>query len=628
MCGIAGQVNWGGIKEDAHVAGIIGRMRHRGPDASGQWRSPNGCCVLGHARLSVIDLSNAANQPMQDPLTGNVIVFNGEIYNFQERRRECEDRGDRFISNSDTEVILALYRRYGIDCLKYLRGMFAFAIWDVSQQKLFMARDRVGKKPLNFALVTGGLIFSSEIDPLANHPSVSSDLDEDALELYLQLKYIPAPWSIYRSIRKLPPAHYGVYDRNGLSINQYWNIDYRPKLQITEQDALDGLKEKLKEAIKLRMIADVPLGALLSGGVDSSLIVALMADMSEKPVKTFTIGFEEEAFNELSYAQSVADIYATDHSPVILSSQVEPMIEPIVRHYGEPFADSSAVPSFLVCRAARKEVTVALNGDGGDELLGGYTRYCLTGNRIKYGKLFGNLLSPHMLSILSRTNASRTLPEKIFRRLCLRMTNPELKSILVYDACWNDAYRSRVMGRAACHGNSVLDSWRKEYLRESARLADNPVDRMLVMDNKTYLAGDLLVKMDIASMHCGLEARSPLLDQEVIEFCASLPVKFKVHKRSGKYLLKKLASRYIPDNLIDRPKMGFAIPLADWLRGPLKPMIEEVLGDRDLMDPLDLQTIRSVKSAFFTDSPIHASRIWALLMFGKWNEMRRSGGDK
>ena len=377
MCGIAGELNWRAHASGEAVDAMVSGIGHRGPDDRGLWSSPNGVCVLGHARLSIIDLSPAGHQPMLDVITGNAIVFNGEIYNFQELRKKLVSAGDLFNSHSDTEVILALYRRHGIDCLKFLRGMFALAIWDEKRQRLFLARDRVGKKPLNYAVTKSGLAFCSELHPLSRHPGVDNGMDLEALELYLQCQFIPAPWTIYRGIRKLPPAHYAVYDRSGLKIEKYWEVDYRDKIQISEADALDALEEKLTEAVRLRMIADVPLGALLSGGVDSSVVVALMAKLSNEPVRTFSIGFEEEAFNELPWAQQAAERCGTLHHPDIVKGDVEHLLPKLARHYGEPYADDSAVPSFFVSAVARRHVTVALNGDGGDELLGGYPRYWL-----------------------------------------------------------------------------------------------------------------------------------------------------------------------------------------------------------------------------------------------------------
>ena len=345
--------------------------------------------------------------------------------------RTCETAGDVFKSHSDTEVILALYRRHGIDCLKFLRGMFALAIWDEQRQRLFLARDRVGKKPLNYAVTKSGLAFCSELHPLSRHPGVDNGMDLEALELYLQCQFIPAPWTIYRGIRKLPPAHYAVYDRNGLKIEKYWEIDYRDKIRISEADALDALEEKLTEAVRLRMIADVPLGALLSGGVDSSVVVALMAKLSNEPVRTFSIGFEEEAFNELRWAQQAAERCGTQHHPDIVKGDVEHLLPKLARHYGEPYADSSAVPSFFVSAIARRHVTVALNGDGGDELLGGYPRYSLPASAMWLSGLLGRLSPPRFLAELAPSLlAAKSLPQRAVRKLLMQYVNPELRSIM------------------------------------------------------------------------------------------------------------------------------------------------------------------------------------------------------
>lgn len=615
MCGIAGHISFREHPSAHHVAELVRSIRHRGPDDSGLWVSPGKECALGHARLSIIDLSPSGHQPMVDHETGNAVVFNGEIYNFQTLRRECETVGDTFRSHSDTEIILALYRRHGVECLAKLRGMFAFALWDQKHRRLFLARDRVGKKPLHYAMSKNGIIFASEIDPLARHPEVSGEMDSEGLELYLQLQYIPAPWSIYTSIRKLPPAHYAIYDNGGLHIQKYWDVCYRATRNISEQDALDGLEEKLKEAIRLRMIADVPLGALLSGGVDSSVVVALMAGQSQEPIKTYSIGFKEEAFNELPHAQMVADQYFTKHYPEMVNAEVEPLLCDIVRHYGEPFADSSAIPSFHVCRTARKHVTVVMNGDGGDELLGGYPRYWQHHRSISAGHLLGNWHAPERLaSFAVGLYNAQSFPARLRRKWLLRMANPELQSLLMYSAFWNDEERTLLLDRTG----SLLLNWRTQWLGDARETADNPVDRMLWIDNRTYLPGDLLVKMDIASMHCGLEARSPLLDHEVIEFCASLPVSLKVRRGTGKYLLKKLAERYLPKELIYRRKMGFAIPVAQWLRGRLAPLIEDVLFDASLMEPLNRAVIRKTVQEFREQHIDHSSRLWALLMFGLW----------
>ncbi len=596
---------------------MVEAIRHRGPDHSAVWVSPGRLCVLGHARLSIIDLTPQGHQPMVDPETGNCIVFNGEIYNFQMLRKECEDLGDTFRSKSDTEVILALYRRHGVACLKKLRGMFAFAIWDERNHCLFLARDRVGKKPLNYALVSGGIVFCSEIEPLARHTTVAQEMDMEALELYLQLQYIPAPWTIYKSIRKLPPAHYALFDKRGLHLECYWDVDYTRKVRISEQDALDGLEEKLMEAVRLRMIADVPLGALLSGGVDSSVVVALMAKLSAEPIHTYSIGFREEAYNELPFAQQAAEICGTKHFPEIVQGDVVHLLPALARHYGEPYADSSAVPSFFVSQVARRHVKVVMNGDGGDELLGGYPRYWLSAVKLRVASMIPDFFSPKTLTHLAtRLSTATSIPARVVRKLVTEYGWPELRSVNMYSGFWNDAERSRLLnGYANPH---LLPEWRTAWFAKACDHADNPVDRMLWYDNHTYLAGDLLVKMDIASMHCGLETRSPLLDHEVIEYCARLPVRYKVNKGVGKYLLKKLAERYFPVSFVYRRKMGFGIPLAEWLRGPLRGVLESTLRDKSTMEPLNTSVIGRTLEEFLHCYEDHSSRLWALLMYGIW----------
>ncbi|MFO1356331.1 MAG: asparagine synthase (glutamine-hydrolyzing) [Gammaproteobacteria bacterium] len=614
MCGISGHIDWRHRLDESAIRLMTTRISHRGPDDHGVWSSPDGHCVLGHARLSVLDLSTAGHQPMCDPLTGNVIVYNGEIYNFRELRKECEQAGVVFTSGTDTEVILALYRRFGTRCLESLRGMFAFVLWDQARQSVFIARDRVGKKPLNYAVGEHGLVFCSEIDPLVRHPAVSSDLDMEALNLYLQLQYIPAPWSIYRSIRKLPPAHYAVYNRDGLQLHEYWSVDYRSKVKLSEQEALDGLDEKLREAVRLRMVSDVPVGALLSGGVDSSVVVAMMAGLRPDPVKTFSIGFREAAFSELPYAAMVASRYGTDHSPQIIDAGIDAVLGKVVQHYGEPFADSSAIPSFRVCEIAREQVKVVLIGDGGDELLGGYPYYWLNAFSIMAGQFIRDVSPEYLARTVSTLHTARSIPARARRKWLLRVAHPELQLMMSYSSFWSDAQRRELAGP----DGAVVERWRREWLGRSHRAAGNAIDRMLWMDNGTYLPGDLMVKMDIASMHCGLEARSPLLDHKVIEYCAALPVDLKVRGATGKYLLKRLAERYLPRELIYRRKMGFAVPLADWLQGALRPVIREVLTDRTLMEPLDPDVIRQTMSTFLAGSREESSRIWALVMFGLW----------
>lgn len=622
MCGIAGIFSLNEILDEGGVPLLVTDLQHRGPDDCGVYRTPKRDCVLGHTRLSIIDLTPAGHQPMVDPVTGNAIVFNGEIYNFQELRAACEKRGDSFVSRTDTEVILALYRRYGIKCLEHLRGMFAFAIYDPNltgsgkSGRLFLARDRLGKKPLNYTLTPNGIVFASEIHPLSRHPLIGKDLDLEALELYLQLGYIPAPWTIYRQIRKLPPAHYAVFDDHGLKLERYWQLSYSSKLKIDEEEALEGLEEKLKEAVRLRMVADVPIGALLSGGVDSSLVVALMAQSTNQRVRTYSIGFKEEEFNELPYAEQVAERYQTDHHPEVLDGQVSDLLPILVKHYGEPYADSSALPSFMVCQAARKHVKVVLNGDGGDELLGGYQKFALKKRHLWAARLLGGLVSPNNLAaIVPYVVSPQNGLQRQFRRMITGYVAPEVLSLLIYRNFWNDRERTGIL-----NGNetALLQKWRKDLCVNAYQNALNPIDRMSWMDNTIYLPYDLLVKMDIAAMHCGLEVRSPLLDTEVFEYCAGLPVWSKVQGGVTKYLLKKLAERYFPANILYRPKMGFKIPLEEWLRGPLASLVRECLLNETLMAPLNMRFIKHTLVEFQNHTGNHATRLWTLFMFGCW----------
>ncbi|HEX4078391.1 MAG TPA: asparagine synthase (glutamine-hydrolyzing) [Rhizomicrobium sp.] len=621
MCGIAGEVRFDGGVTAPPLEAMARRLRHRGPDDEGLWLEAGRRCGFSFRRLSIIDLSPLAHQPMVDPQTGNVIVFNGEVYNFRELRRECEQAGAKFRSQGDAEVVLALYRRFGPDCVRRLRGMFALAIWDARRSALFLARDRFGKKPLNYALTPEGLVFCSEIGPLSRHPAVPRGEDGEALELFLQLLFVPAPWTIYKSIRKLPPAHWAMFSQGGFRLERYWEIDYRRKIAITDEDALEAFEEKFTEAVRLRTIADVPLGALLSGGVDSSVVVAAMAKLSAAPVKTFSVGFEEEAFNELPHAGEVARICGTDHHEQVVTGEVGALLPKLVRHYGEPFGDASAIPSFLVCETARAKVTVALNGDGGDELLGGYPRYSLSQPTLWSSRLLGPLVSAGRLASMAANHPAGG-PHFLSRaasRLVRDGLHPELGALVNYRNHWDDPSRRNLLLR---HDPSLLPGWRDKWLARAQAHASNPVDRMLWFDNHTRLPDDLLAKMDIASMHCSLEARSPLLDHELAEFCASLPLRLKLRNRTGKYLLKQLAAKTFGRAFAGRTKQGFGIPLGKWLRGPLRSRLRDVLSDRGLMEPFDAAVIARTAGEFFSDrrQPDHSSKLWALFVYGLWRE--------
>lgn len=630
MCGIAGIVELGGRDvERTHLERMCARLVHRGPDDVGYHHGPG--VGLGQRRLSIIDLASG-HQPMANEDGTLWVTFNGEIYNFQALRASLEAAGHRFASQSDTEVILHAYEEYGAGCLERFRGMFALALWDARRRCLFLARDRVGKKPLFYARADGQFVFASELQALAAHPGVRRELDPAAVDDFLTFGYVPAPATGFRGISKLPPAHcltLTLADDDGappaLQVEPYWTLRYGPKLDLTESEAAEGLLEVLTEAVRLRLIADVPLGALLSGGVDSSLIVALMSRLVDRPVKTFSIGFEEQAFNELPYARMVARRYGTDHEELIVRPQAADILPTLVRHYGEPYADSSAVPSYYVAQLTRRHVTVALNGDGGDESFAGYERYLATGLAEHYRRLPRPLragviepLAEWIPSALPRRNrigrAKRFLQAAALpaARRYLRWVTyfaPERKQ---------DLYTPEFRELLAGHDG---DAWLFRLFESAGRDGVDALDAALGTDVRSYLPYDLLVKMDIATMANSLEARSPLLDHKVMEFAARLPSHYKVRRTTMKYLLKKVARRLLPSAILDRRKMGFAVPLSQWMRGDLRPLLDDVLLspralDRGYFRP---DALRRIVREHTEGSQDHADRLWALLWLELWH---------
>jgi asparagine synthase (glutamine-hydrolysing) len=520
------------------------------------------------------------------------VTFNGEIYNFQQLRPLLEGHGHRFLTNSDTESILHGYRQWGVDCLSHFRGMFAFGLWDAPRKTLLLARDRVGKKPLFYAQAGGQFLFASEMQAMLEHPAISKEIDLEALDHFLGYEYIPAPKTILKQVRKLPAAHFLTLDvsKAGASaptprIERYWRLEGKPQVNLSEQDAAEGLLEVLREAVRLRLIADVPLGALLSGGMDSSIVVALMSELSGSKVKTFSIGFEE--YSELPHARAVAEHYGTDHHEMVVRPSALDVLPKLVCHYGEPFADSSAVPSYYVSQLARRHVTVALNGDGGDESLAGYDQYeksLLADRYLKIPALLRKgVFEPlsavipdswpqhnplrrakHMLREAGRPCADR------YSRLMGRLT-PELRKEL-----YTPELKQQLNGYRAERWLGVLFDERRQ------RSADL-LGTYMGVDVESYLADDLLVKMDIAAMANSLEARSPLLDHRVMEYCYSLPSHFKIRGHVRKYLLKVIGKKLLPESILTRPKQGFSLPIAAWLRGEVRPLMEDcVLSDRSL----------------------------------------------
>jgi asparagine synthase (glutamine-hydrolysing) len=591
---------------------MLGCLAHRGPDdhnIEGDTRA-----LLGSRRLSIIDIAGG-RQPQTDESGEILATQNGEIYNYIELTRELEQRGHRFRTRSDTETIVHLYEEYGPDFVGHLRGMFAIAIWDGRLRRLVLARDRLGKKPLYWRLADGRLTYGSELKSILADPSVERAVDREALELYLQYQYVPAPWTILRGVSKLPPASTLVWDGGEPVIARYWSPSYEPKTSRTlDEDVEEGLAI-IREAVRLRLRSDVPVGVFLSGGMDSTVVTALMAQESDQPVRTFSIGFENQRFDELRYARAVAERYATVHTEEIVRLDAIDLLPELADHYDEPFGDSSAVPTFRVSQIAAQHLKVVLTGDGGDESFGGYARYRVNG---MFGAL--NVIPGPLLRAAAR--AGRTLvhplvrpPSRLQRRLTIAETlfglDPDERYV-VQMSILGDKDRGRLIGRPGRTTPYLLD-----VLREGP---GDRIDRMLRTDLLTYLPEDLLVKMDRASMANSLEARAPLLDHHVVEFAARLPVDRKIDGQVTKVLLRQIAKRLMPAAHVDRTKMGFGVPIGDWFRGELGARFQELVlaPDSALRDHLDQTTARAFLHAHRGGRAEHDAQLWSLLMFELW----------
>ncbi|MBK7803599.1 MAG: asparagine synthase (glutamine-hydrolyzing) [Chloracidobacterium sp.] len=622
MCGIVGFVN---NSERAADQGVLeamnGAIVHRGPDDDGFYVHDN--VGMAMRRLSIIDLAGG-KQPMHNADRTKWIVFNGEIYNYRELRADLEKRGHSFYTNSDTEAIIHLYDEYGADCLQYLRGMFAIAIWDKSDRSLFLARDRVGKKPILYShQPNGDLIFGSEFQAILKHPSVTREVDYGAIDSYLSYLCVPAPETAFKQIRKLEPGHWLKWKDGNVETRRYWLPNFSKKIKISEDEAIQETTRILRESTKLRMISEVPLGAFLSGGVDSSIVVALMAQESAAPVKTFSIGFEEQDFSELKYARRVAEHVGAEYNEFIVRPDALEVLPTLVEHYGEPYADSSAVPTYYVAKETRQHVTVALNGDGGDESFAGYERYMAMEVAELYRRIpriLRRTLIEGPIRMLPTSEIKKTRVRDVQRFLIsanesrkeryarwMSAIKPTAKLALLY----SDEMNARVGEHNAA---AVLDEW-------FDRAGDlGLLDATLLADQMTYLPNDLLVKVDIATMANSLEARSPFLDHKVIEFAASLPESLKMNRFRPKYLLKKVAARLVPPEVVYRRKMGFGVPIAHWFRGEMKDFVRDVL-----LSPASLSrgVFRPETIEMYIDQHIrgevdHATPIWTLLMLELW----------
>ena len=559
-------------------------MEHRGPDSRGRFEDDG--ISLGVQRLAVIDVEGG-DQPIASEDGSVVVVCNGEIYNFAQLRDELSRRGHRFSTRSDTEVIVHLYEELGERCVERLRGMFAFAVWDRSERRLLLARDRVGKKPLFYAADERGIVFASELRGLMASGEVSREVDYGAIDTYLHFQVVPGPRSAFAGVRKLPPAHTLSWDPDGIAIERYWRLSYRDRFDgAPEEEVCEAIREAVLESTRARLVSDVPVGALLSGGVDSSAVVAAMARLGSGPVKTFSIGFDVGSFDETDSARAVADLYGAEHNQAIVDAGALDQMPRLALHYGEPYADSSALATFALAKLASSQVTVALNGDGGDESFAGYPRY----RRFAQPGGIDTDLQPFEYYAQRRATSYFGHDER--------------------RALYSPGFRELV-------AEPGLDRFKAPY---AASDAGTVVERLLDVDVQTYLPDDLLVKMDIATMAHSLEARSPLLDPAVMELAAALPIRLKLDGGETKRIFKIALAEWLPPEILHREKMGFRIPIGDWLRTDRRDLAGAVL-----LDPRSLgrgmfreEGIRSLITDHLDGSADNGYRIWTLLMLELW----------
>jgi asparagine synthase (glutamine-hydrolysing) len=613
MCGIAGIVGGApGSVDSETIHRMCQAIVYRGPDDEGIFVKDG--VGLGMRRLSVIDLSGG-HQPVFNEDRTLWIVFNGEIYNFPELRKDLEARGHRFYTNSDTEVIVHLYEDMGSECVQKLRGMFAFALYDERNRRLLLARDRLGKKPLHYALSKGRLLFGSEIKTILAVEPELAELNSDALLQYFYFGYIPDPNTAFLPIQKLPPGHVLEFEAGKIKVRQYWDLpEYGTYSPASEEECLEELEHRLAEAVRIRLIADVPLGAMLSGGTDSSVVVALMARASSRPVKTFSIGFRHADFNEAPFARMVAEKFGTEHHELILEPDVRDTIEILTHSLEEPFGDSSMLPTYYISCLARKHVTVALSGDGGDEAFAGYERYRMHLQDRSHDWI------PQWAGRWYRQGIHPLIPYKVpGRSFAYSISLP-----------WQDRYTEGVSFQPFQREMALLSEdfvgsaqplkLFRDYLDNAP--AHDPLGRVLYLDSKTYLPGDILTKVDRMSMLTSLEARVPMLDHVFLEWVTSLTPEWKMRGGSQKYILRKLAERLgVPKEVLYRPKQGFALPLGHWMRHELKDLILAVM-----LDPITLQRgyfnpagIRRLLDEHFQGRRDHSARIWRLFMFELWH---------
>ena len=621
MCGIAGFVNHDEHRDLRAAREVLDRMcrviAHRGPDDQGLMVEDR--IALGMRRLSIIDLAGG-QQPMSGCDDTVTIVFNGEIYNYRELQRELEARGHRFKTHSDTETILHAYEEFGARCVDHLRGMFAFAIWDGRERELFIARDRVGKKPLFYSIAkSGALIFGSELKSLREHPDFRGDINVEGLDAYLTFGYVPDPLTIFRDVHKLPPGHHLTFKDGHAHVEQYWDFPYEQGQQDSvrgEEEYLEELRALLDEAVRVRLESEVPLGAFLSGGIDSSAVVGLMARHAHKPVKTFSIGFHEDSYNELKYARIAARKFGTDHHEFIVTPDICEIVDELVWHFDEPFADSSAIPTYMVSKLARQHVTVALSGDGGDELFAGYTRYATNRRRDRFTRLPG-FVRRRLIEPLSRRLPHGAIGRNFLHQIASGPQGCYLEQVSVFSRLNKPLLYRRDFQRR--NDDDVAVALFRDH---AARVqSSEPVDTMLYLDSKTYLPGDILTKVDRMSMAASLEARAPFLDHKLIEFVARIPAALKLKEGETKYILKRALQGVVPNEILTRPKMGFGVPIQEWINRELRARIRETLTsqrarERGYFEPRYIDVLLDEHERERRD---HSAELWSLFMLELWH---------
>jgi asparagine synthase (glutamine-hydrolysing) len=617
MCGITGLVHFN--RERAISPGVLKKMSHsiyhRGPDDEGHYIHQN--VGLGFRRLSIIDLSTG-HQPLSNQNESIYIVFNGEIYNYLEQRQKLIQKGYIFKTTTDTEVILHLYEEYGVECLQYLRGMFAFSIWDGKRQQMFCARDRFGIKPFYYYTDNEKFVFGSEIKAILESEDIDKTMSIDALDSYFAFGYITSDLSIYKNIKKLQPAHYlllSFKDKPTIQIKRYWEIHFQPDYSKSENQWQQEIEECFSETVKLHMISDVPLGAFLSGGIDSSSVVAMMARNSERPVKTFSIGFKEQEFNELKYAREVANKYGCEHHEQIVEPESINLLSRLVNAYDEPFADSSAIPTYYVSQLARKHVTVALSGDGGDELFAGYNSYT------RFNKLYSrsfNFKYP-FLNKLVWGNVHKLIPKHVRGKGLTYLLSQDKKYQFAYMS-WQKEERQKLMlpHLSGINYLNASEDYKINILKES-NISDH-VTRMQYLDLQTYMVDDILTKVDRASMMNSIEVRVPLLDHKFAELTFKIPPNLKLKGSEQKYILKKTMAPMLPQSILNHEKQGFGVPISIWFKDDLKTYIKDTFNASDclLYNYLDKTYI---KDKILNNQITHvdfSDRIWALLFLNEW----------